>query len=177
MPLGVWLLLLAFAGSPAYASTPVVQSACANPLRILGDLSSVPPATLFFDTLVDGTAFDPSKAHHALAHPLLAIRGMFHFGLLGKDSPMVEIRWGTDTLWVWAAENSITGDYSPVGEHCPDVDFIVTNVTRGTYLTFHAFTPMLYAILGPKMFYADLAAYHLTLAELEAVFGQDRGNR
>ena len=159
MPLRVWLL-------GAFLALPV---GAATPLPVVGEIAC--PAELAASApLFDGSAFDPTNAHHRLARPLLALRLLW----LQKSLPLNEPRpfaWRGRTYTVHASENSVTGDFSTVGEHCPDVEIHVTRVGAPGHLTFHVSQPMVLALRGERDVWVDLYHYELTDEALESLFG------
>jgi hypothetical protein len=150
-----WLLFSLLAGASAIAGTPP----CAIALAVGKE------------PLVDGSRFDGTRKDHALAAPLLALRALHLDGRLPTDGTPVEVLWNGRKLRAWSVSNSETGDFSPVGEHCADVEFFVQDESNGSFVSFHAFHPMVLALTGRVEVYYDLYRYSLDLAALAQVFG------
>lgn len=162
MPMRVWVfvagVLLSLSAHAGTVPLPDDEAACAELL------ASTEP-------LFDGTAYDDTNPLHRLAKPLLALRSLYRRGGLSPHSPALRVRWNAALLWVHASQNSETGDFSPVGEHCPDVEIHVTNVATRAYVGFHLCHPMVVALTGNLEMFVDLYAYRLHEADLIAVFG------
>ncbi len=170
MPIRFWVLFLALQGAVSFGTTLPIADECIVPILAANDLLAVPAATLGFDKLQDGSAFDPKDFWHALARPLLAIRSLHQRGLVALNGTPYTFVWNGRDITVWVVENSCTGDYSPVGEHCADLEFIV-NSANGKELTFHASQPMMVALQRELTVAVDLCVHRLTQKQLSDVFG------